>query len=237
MKIKSERIKNLCETLCILCGSLCNRKNYTELHGEDTKNHRGLSGLLRYARNDGSGGIMKYLIFAITLIFFVSCTINQKIAKYEPKTPKIYFYNKVILVETDTTSLMKLVRKNYSSALGRAERIKAELDYRINNAQSDSIMMDWLNLNLYLNESRTSYEMAVFNYGEVVQLIKIGQVKIYYKETKQAITKISVKREGSRVKRYIDEVFYDKKTKKELFRNNIYRKSTPLKINQITKST
>ena len=31
--------KNLCVTLCLLCGSLCNY--YTELHRGDTENHRG----------------------------------------------------------------------------------------------------------------------------------------------------------------------------------------------------
>jgi len=30
----------LCESLCVLCGSLCNYVNYTEFHREDTENHR-----------------------------------------------------------------------------------------------------------------------------------------------------------------------------------------------------
>ena len=32
--------KKLCVTPCLLCGSLCNKKNYTELRREDTENHR-----------------------------------------------------------------------------------------------------------------------------------------------------------------------------------------------------
>jgi len=50
----------LCGSLCLLCDSLCNKKeNYTELHREDTENHR-VFPLLRFfvfpnfpTRNDG----------------------------------------------------------------------------------------------------------------------------------------------------------------------------------------
>jgi hypothetical protein len=57
--------KNNKKTLCSLCGTLCYKKNYTELYGEGTENHREISGLLRSAHNE----IKRSLFF---LFFFFS---------------------------------------------------------------------------------------------------------------------------------------------------------------------
>jgi hypothetical protein len=66
-EIKNKKINKLCEPLWRLCGSLCNKKNYTELHGEGTELHRGVSGLLRSARNDGSGVISKGISYKFAI--------------------------------------------------------------------------------------------------------------------------------------------------------------------------
>lgn len=167
-----------------------------------------------------TAGLIHVSFLCILCALFLCCHTVR--LKYEPASPRIYFHDNKIWVETDTASLLKQVRKNYSPE--RANQIASELDYRIGHSRNDSILMDGRNLRLYLNENRTSYEGGVLNHDELRHLLKTGTVKIYDINSKRMIGNLSVKKVGSRRKNNIDEVYYDKETGQEIIRVRIYTK-------------
>ena len=136
--------------------------------------------------------IIKFLV--IFILYSPSLYCQTIKLKYEPVYPKLYFQNDIILVETDTTSFMEVVRKKYSKFQGRPEMIKTELDYQINNAQSDSVVFKGFGFIVYLDEKRNSWDNLTPTGILTVELIKMGLVKIYYKDNKQEIREIFIKK-------------------------------------------
>ena len=128
------------------------------------------------------------------------------ILNYKTTQPALYFQTDSLLIETDTVALMPLLRKYYSSS--RVQQMKQELDYRI-RTQKDSIRMDGLSMDIYLDEKRRHRECATINHSEVITLIKTGKVNLYQRSHRRHIEKLRIDRSGTKHSGEIRETYVD----------------------------
>ncbi|WMJ75396.1 hypothetical protein RCC89_19855 [Cytophagaceae bacterium ABcell3] len=125
------------------------------------------------------------------------------------------------LIKTDTNSFYDLVRKNYRET--RILEIKNEINYRSKKSDDGNVKMDGINLNLYLDEKRLSYEASCLRYNEIYKLIENNKAQIIYKNDLKEVSKIKIKKKGSKSKGEILKIYYDKRNKEVILKRVIYR--------------
>lgn len=168
--------------------------------------------------------LIRYTVFSLLFSGALACTHRKLISSdYTAAAPRLYFYADSLLIETDTTALMPLLRQYYSA--GRVQSMQAELIYRIQHSPSDSVWMDGLSMNLYLNEKRNAFECAVINHSEVISLIKNKKAALYHRNNHRVVPKLLIQRSGSKRKNYIDETYFDACTGQQLLKRNIYTRT------------
>lgn len=168
--------------------------------------------------------LIRYIVFSLLLPVALACAHRKMISSnYTATAPRLYFYADSLLIETDTTALMPLLRQYYSA--GRVHTMQSELIYRIQHSPSDSVWMDGLSMNLYLDEKRNAFECAVINHNEVISLVKNKKTAWYLRNSHRVVHKIMIQRSGSKRKNHIDETYFDAHTGQQLLKRNIYTRT------------
>jgi hypothetical protein len=135
-------------------------------------------------------------------------------------SPTICFEVDSFIIKTDTTSFFQLTDKRYSHE--HAQLIRSEICYRLKASENNEAKMNGRNLNCYLDSQRRSYLASCLNYNECLILVQKGKTRIYYKKTLQEITKVKIKRTGSKLFGKVGRLYIDKTTNKVFFRESVY---------------
>ena len=145
---------------------------------------------------------MKKLHFCVIILFlFVSTKTNGF---------SLIFETGEVIIKIDTNDFFIIIDKQYS--LKRAAEIRNEIQFRSKASNLDNVKMDGMNLNIYKDSTRRSYEGAcLYNYI-IFELIDRKKSRIFYKSDLSEIVSFKTSKIGNIKSGRIERLYIDNKT-------------------------
>lgn len=159
-----------------------------------------------------------------TSVILITC-FTYLFAPAAASGPVVVFENDSVFIKADTAFFFALVDKNYAGSPQNKEHhrlIRSEVLYRLGHSDNNEALMDGMNLKCFYGEDRRSYLASCLNYGEAMALLNKGKAMVFRKKTGIAITRIKIKKRGSRLTGKIDLCYIDKNNNKIFLRKTVY---------------